>query len=203
MDGTLWDSRASIVENWNEVLSKFNLMQNPIKSDDIIPYMGLLPKDILKDLFPRISDETIESILIEIAKNENKIIRKHGGKLYNGVKNTLFELKTSHDLYIVSNCQAGYIESFLEYFGFEDLFIDFLSHGETNQTKDLNLRTLMRRNGLDSKTSVYIGDTSIDFEAAQFNDLEFIFCNYGFGNLNNGSNGFQTIQSFEDLLNIV
>jgi len=46
LDGTLWDSRATLVENWSEVLINFDLIQNPLKIDDMNQYMGLLPKDI-------------------------------------------------------------------------------------------------------------------------------------------------------------
>src|SRR5690625_5909224 len=113
----------------------FELIQNPLKPDDMNQYIKLLHKDILKDLFHEISDEMIDSIINEIVKNENKIIRKYGGKLYKDVEETLNELKSKYDLYIVSNCQDGYIEAFIEFFGFEELFKDFLSHGKTGKTK--------------------------------------------------------------------
>lgn len=200
LDGTLWDSRASIIENWNEVLFRFNLIQNPMTIDDMVPYMGFLPRNILRVLFPEISDEKIDQILIGISKNENAVIKKHGGKLYENVEKTLYELNENHDLYIVSNCQDGYIESFIEFFEFKHLFKDFLSHGKTGFTKELNLRKLIKRNHLNVNDSVYIGDTSIDLEAAKFNDLEFIFCNYGFGKIENVSVKIEKIDSFKELI---
>ena len=39
----------------------------------------------------------------------------HGGELYPDVEKTLDELSERYDLYIVSNCQRGYIESFFAY----------------------------------------------------------------------------------------
>ncbi len=203
LDGTLWDSRATLVENWSEVLINFDLIQNPLKIDDMNQYMGLLPKDILRDLFPEISDEMIDLILIEIIKNENKIIRKYGGKLYKDVEETLNELKSKYDLYIVSNCQDGYIEGFIEFFGFEELFKDFLSHGKTGKSKDFNVQLLMQRNELIAESSVYIGDTSLDYEAATFNGLDFIYCNYGFGQMDDSVEDFQGIASLADLLKIL
>ena len=203
LDGTLWDSRATLVENWSEVLINFDLIQNPLKIDDMNQYMGLLPKDILRDLFPEISDEMIDLILIEIIKNENKIIRKYGGKLYKDVEETLNELKSKYDLYIVSNCQDGYIEAFIEFFGFEELFKDFLSHGKTGKSKDFNVQLLMQRNELIAESSVYIGDTSLDYEAANFNGMDFIFCNYGFGKIDETVKDFQGIDSIADLLKIL
>lgn len=165
--------------------------------------MGLLPKDILRDLFPEISDEMIGLILIEIVKNENKIIRKYGGKLYKDVEETLNELISKYDLYIVSNCQDGYIEAFIEFFGFEELFKDFLSHGKTGESKDFNVQLLMQRNELIAESSVYIGDTSLDYEAATFNGLDFIYCNYRFGQMDDSVEDFQSIASLADLLKIL
>src|SRR5690625_6614531 len=126
----------------------FEMIQNSLKRDDMNQYMELLQKDILKNKFPEISDEMIDSILNEIVKNENKIIRKYGGKLYKDVEETLNELKSKYDLYIVSNCQDGYIEAFIEFFVFEELYKDFLSHGKTRKTKEYNLQLLMQRNEL-------------------------------------------------------
>src|SRR5690625_974737 len=181
----------------------FELIQNPLKPDDMNQYMGLLPKDILKDLFPEISDEMIYEILNDNVKIVNKIIRKYGGKLYKDVEETLNELKSKYDLYIVSNCQDGYIEAFIEFFGFEELFKDFLSHGKTRKTKEYNLQLLMQRNELTAVSSVYIGDTSLDYEAANFNGMDFIFCNYGFGKIDETVKDFQGIDSIADLLKIL
>lgn len=46
-------------------------------------------------------------------REENDYLTAHGGELYPDVEKTLDELSESYDLYIVSNCQRGYIESFL------------------------------------------------------------------------------------------
>lgn len=183
LDGTLWDSRRSIIENWNEVLARFELIEKPLELDDLTAFMGHLPKDILKELFPEISPKTIDQILIEIAENENKSLRKHGGVLYENIEETLRELALKHDLYIVSNCQDGYIESFLAYFGFEKLFKDFESHGRTGNSKMENIQSVMKRNSMHPDETVYIGDTHLDYTSATENGLDFVFCSYGFGEM--------------------
>ena len=40
---------------------------------------------------------------------------KVGGRLYEGLEETLKYLSAKYPLYIVSNCQKGYIEAFLSY----------------------------------------------------------------------------------------
>src|SRR5690625_6008213 len=71
------------------------------------------------------------------------------------------------------------------------------------KTKEYNLQLLMQRNELTAESSVYIGDTSLDYEAANFNGMDFIFCNYGFGQIDDSYADFQRIASIADLLKIL
>lgn len=184
LDGTLWDPRATIIKIWNEVLTQRQLLQRELKPEDMDQYMGLLFDDILKDIIPGISDQQVQEILVEIVQKENKVLRTHGGILYEGVAETLTNLKKTHNLFIVSNCQDGYIEAFLEYYQFNDLFTDIESHGRTKKPKAENIKLIMERNDLSHENSVYIGDTQTDYDSAKSNHLSFIFCEYGFGTLN-------------------
>ncbi|BFO68374.1 HAD family hydrolase [Chryseobacterium sp. S0630] len=186
LDGTLWDSRATIIKIWNEVLGKkHQLIKKALKPEDMDQYMGLLAHDIVKDIIPGISDLQAKEILSEIVAEENKTLHLEGGILYDGVEDTLKNLANTYSLFIVSNCQDGYIESFLDYYQFNDLFVDFESHGRTQKPKSENIKLLMERNHLTTEDSIYIGDTQTDQDSALVNGVPFIFCEYGFGTLNN------------------
>ncbi|MCL8538362.1 HAD family hydrolase [Chryseobacterium gallinarum] len=184
LDGTLWDSRATIIKIWNNVLAKHNLLREEMRPEDLDQYMGLLTEDIIRDIVPGISDQQTERILTEVSGYENIALRQHGGVLYPGVGETLQLLAGTHDLFIVSNCQDGYIEAFLDYYKFNPLFKDFESHGRTGKPKSENIRLIMERNDMNPENSVYIGDTQTDYTSALYNNLPFIFCSYGFGQLN-------------------
>ncbi|MCS4300623.1 HAD family hydrolase [Chryseobacterium sp. BIGb0232] len=201
LDGTLWDSRATIIKIWNDVLGKHQLIQQELKPDDMNQYMGLLAHDILKDMLPGISDLEIQELLSEVVAQENKVLRIQGGILYPGVEDTLKSLANTHNLFIVSNCQDGYIESFLEYYQFNNLFVDFESHGRTQKTKSENIKLLMERNSLSVDDSVYVGDTQTDYDSAASNELPFIFCEYGFGKLSKQHEA--QISVFSDLKNYI
>ncbi|MBL1220676.1 HAD family hydrolase [Chryseobacterium sp. L7] len=183
LDGTLWDSRATIIKIWNEVLNKHQLIKKDLIPEDMDQYMGLLADDILKDIIPGISDQQVQEVLSEIVRSENQVLHIYGGVLYDGVEETLRSLAKNHSLFIVSNCQNGYIEAFLAYNKFNDLFTDFESYGRTQKPKSENIRLIMERNNLSSDNSVYIGDTQTDYNSAAVNRLPFIFCEYGFGTL--------------------
>ncbi|PWN67442.1 HAD family hydrolase [Chryseobacterium oncorhynchi] len=195
LDGTLWDPRATIIGIWNEVLGKHQLIKQELKPEDMDQYMGLLAHDIVKDIVPGISDARAKEVLSEIVAQENKVLRVQGGILYNDVEATLKGL--AHNLFIVSNCQDGYIESFLEYYQFNDLFVDFESHGRTKKPKSENIKLVMERNHLSIEESVYIGDTQTDYDSAKSNGLPFIFCEYGFGKL--ATPHSPSISKFSDL----
>ncbi|MCT2406459.1 HAD family hydrolase [Chryseobacterium antibioticum] len=186
LDGTLWDSRATIIKIWNKVLNKYQLIKKDLKPEDMNQYMGLLADDILKDIVPGISDQQVQEVLSEIVLSENQVLHIYGGILYDGVEETLKSLAKNHKLFIVSNCQDGYIEAFLAYNKFSDLFSDFESYGRTQKPKSENIQLLMERNHLNIENSVYIGDTQTDYNSAMSNHLPFIFCEYGFGKLSTG-----------------
>ncbi|SFN00271.1 phosphoglycolate phosphatase [Chryseobacterium oleae] len=199
LDGTIWDPRATIIKIWNEVLNKYQLIQKDLKPEDMNQYMGLLADNILKAIIPGVSDQKVYEVLSEIVSIENKVLRVEGGILYEGVAETLKNLAKNHSLFIVSNCQDGYIESFLEHYQFNDLFADIESHGRTKKPKSENIQLLMERNNLSIENSVYIGDTQTDYDSATSNNLPFIFCEYGFGKLNTDDYK-PSVSQFSDLL---
>ena len=106
-------------------------------------------------------------------------VRKVGGILFDGLEETLEYLSQKYALYIVSNCQKGYIEAFLAYHNLEKYFIDRENAENTGLSKGQNIRLVMERNGLSN--TVYVGDTIGDQWAAKEAGVPFIFAAYGFG----------------------
>lgn len=198
LDGTLWDPRATIIKVWNEVLMKHELIKKEMEPEDMNQYLGLLADDILKDIIPGISDQKVKEVLSEVVQRESKVLRLHGGILYDGVAETLRHLAVNHQLFIVSNCQDGYIEAFLDYYQFNNLFTDIECYGRTQKPKSENIRLIMERNNLTPENSVYIGDTQTDYDSATSNNLPFVFCEYGFGKLSTGDYK-PSISNFSDL----
>lgn len=202
LDGTLWDSRTTLIESWNKVLCNYNLLEKPLVEDDLTKFMGLLLPDILPTLFPNGKPEDFDKILKEIIEHECKTLSVKGGRIYEKVEHTLDELSQNHDLYIVSNCQDGYIQAFLKFSKFSHFFKDFESAGKTGKNKQENIRLVLERNQLIPSETIYVGDTQTDYNSATANDLNFVFCNYGFGELDENSQAFAEINSFDELTDI-
>ena len=180
MDGTLWDSRAAIVDCWNEVFEKSGL-DRKITIDELTGYMGLPMDEIAESIFPDKKYDEVRDVFDQCFAEENDYLREHGGILYPGLEDTLKKLYKKFDLFIVSNCQSGYIEAFLEHHGLSQYFKDIECYGNNELQKADNIALVVKRNNLCNP--VYVGDIEKDALAAKEAGVSFIFAEYGFGNV--------------------
>lgn len=177
MDGTLWDSTEEVALAWNQVVLKRGL--TALTDQDLARVMGLPMDKLARGLFPRLEPRESYDLMDECVVVENEYLREHGAKLYPQVIEILKELKQDYPLYIVSNCQAGYIEAFLTHYGIGSLFEDIQCYGYNKKQKGENIRLVMERNGLEQ--AVYVGDIQGDYEASAEAGADFIHAAYGFG----------------------
>ena len=113
MDGTLWDSSENVAASWTERLHELGYDRN-ITKQDVMGVMGLTMDRIADIIFSELPSDERMKLLDECCGHENAYLRKNGGVLYPQLEKTLAALKEKYHLYIVSNCQSGYIEAFLE-----------------------------------------------------------------------------------------
>ena len=176
MDGTLWDSTKEICYTWNEVLKEYGV---GLSMEHLQSLMGKTMDVIAENVMPEKSIEERKEIFDRCLQVENEYLEKHGGILYPQLEETLKVLKETYPLYIVSNCQSGYIEAFLKYYKFEKYFDDFECFGNTGKGKTYNQKLVAERNQLDRV--IYVGDIQGDYEATKEAGFEFIHAAYGFG----------------------
>lgn len=182
LDGTLWDSVDAICLSWNSVLERRNpQLAGLVTRENVTGCMGMLLPDIVKKLVPDIPKEEIRPLLDELLVVENDYVATHGGVLYPQVEETLERLSRDYPLFIVSNCQAGYIEAFFQAHGLGRFFKDFENPGRTGKPKGDNIALVVQRNGL--KNPLYIGDTQGDYNAATQVGVPFLHAAYGFGHV--------------------
>lgn len=197
LDGTLWDPTEVVVIAWNNVLKKHKEIKNELLKEDLEGVMGLQVKEIGKRLFPNLDEDLQQNILSECCKYECQYLSKLGGRLYDHVEEVLKSLSQKYKLFIVSNCQDGYIESFYKYHKLDKYFLDFENPGRTGLTKGENIKLIIDRNNL--RKPVYIGDTEGDQQASMFAGIPFIYAEYGFGKV---SSFDYSIKSFDGLLDL-
>ena len=178
LDGTLWDSREGIAESWGETLrTRYGAAVVPTLGD-ITGIMGLTVNDIADRLFASYGDARYE-VCRACIDGENDYLRRRGAVIYDGVGSMLAKLAASRPLFAVSNCQAGYIESFFDLTGYGRFFTDYETEGRTGLKKADNIRLVMQRHGL--RRGVYVGDTALDELSAADAGCDFIHAAYGFG----------------------
>ena len=181
MDGTLWDSSDNVAKSWNEALVKDGKDWKEITKADIMAVMGKTMDAIADIIFEGLDKDERMRLLDLCCNNENIYLEKHGGELYPDLEDTFIRLREKYNLYIVSNCQSGYIEAFLTYYGFEKYFDDIECYGNNLKPKGQNIRLLAERNNLDKV--YYVGDIQGDYDATMEAGYDFIHAAYGFGEI--------------------
>lgn len=183
VDGTLWDTTPIVANAWNAALDEMGLSEIRVDADMLKGLFGL-PMDVIIDrIMPEQDEKVKEEYLPLCSEYEFKYLRKEPGILYPDFERTLSILSEKTKLYIVSNCQSGYIELFYDKTGFSKYFCDQLCPGDSGLLKADNIKLIAKRNGLNSP--VYVGDTHMDHEACKVAKVPFVFAAYGFGSTEN------------------
>lgn len=197
LDGTLWDSRETVVLAWNKAIEQNDKIDHTLTKQHLKETMGLQMHEIMQKLFPHLNVEVHNEIIQSCGEIEGEFLSERGGILYDNLEAVLGALSEKYRLYIVSNCQEGYIEAFYAYHGLEKYFQDFENPGRTGLSKGENIKLIMERNGLEAP--VYVGDTAGDRKAAKDAGIPFVYAKYGFGDVEDYD---YAIEQFDELLEI-
>lgn len=180
LDGTLWDSVDAVVRSWNEVFAEHPESGAHLDRAKMCSLMGLTCDEIAYRLMPSLSPTERKAIITQCSEREHVYLRAHGGgTVYDDVLQTLRTLKETYDLYIISNCESGYIEIFLDLNNLWDCIAGTACPGDTGMTKADNIRLVLRRAG--QPRAFYLGDTAGDERAARAAEIPFVHAAYGFG----------------------
>jgi phosphoglycolate phosphatase len=198
VDGTLWDTTEVVAEAWNKAISEVGGTAANITSAVLKREFGKPMDAIANNLFSDATEKERELLLERCCEHEHDALRESKDNLlFPEVKETIEKLYEKYGLFIVSNCQSGYIELFMEKVGIEKYIKDYECFGDTGKSKGENIKLLIERNNLEDV--VYIGDTQGDYEATLFAGVPFIFAKYGFGKV---ENCYMAISEIKELLNL-
>ncbi|QXV67314.1 HAD family hydrolase [Mucilaginibacter sp. 21P] len=200
LDGTLWDSTETISRAWQTALDQAPFMAGEVMSRERVKSItGMTYDAIFQKLFPSLSVEQRSQVQQLCSVAELDILHKQGGELYPNLADTLTYLGQFYKLYIVSNCQSGYIELFLDLHNMHPHFLAHQCFGTKGNPKADNIKDIVNDHNL--QAPVYIGDTMGDYDAAAKAGVPFIFAAYGFGAVETGM--VATINKFEELKEIL
>ena len=197
LDGTLWDATEQMLPAWNRVLARY-CSRPPMTLEQVRGFMGKTVAEIAAAALPDFPAQQREDIFNQCCIEELPWLREHPGTIYPQVEKTLAELSKKYSLYIVSNCQDGYIQTFLEVSGLAPLFEDFTCSGMTGKSKGENIRLIAEQHQLTK--AVYLGDTQGDFLACKQAGVLFIHAAYGMGKV---EESVPSILHFDELPELV
>ena len=179
LDGTLWDACPQLTVSWNQALELHRVPREPLAVQEVRDVMGLLLMDIAQRLIPMLPVPEQETVIGDCVRLELEYLAQHGGTLFPREEETLAALAAKCPLFVVSNCEEGYIEAFYQGTGLGKYFTDYESAGHTKQPKSENIMLVAARNGL--RNPVYVGDTALDASSAREAGVPFLHAAYGFG----------------------
>ena len=198
VDGTIWDATEVVARTWTHYVKEHTQLNTVITAPMLKSLFGQLLPDISRQLFPSLSQEDQLKLIDILCKKEHEALKKEGAPVYENMEEILKELSGRFPLFIVSNCQCGYIEVMMKGAGMEPYIKDFLCFGQTQTSKDQTILKLMEKNNLTSP--VYVGDTQGDADSCKKAGVPFIFAEYGLGDV---KEDYPTIHSFSELKNIL
>ena len=180
IDGTLWDSTPLVANAYKRAFKDQGINEERVTPDTLKNLFGRPMDEIFDSLLPDIPEEIRRTAQEEAIAFEDGILENDPCDIfYPGILDTIKTLSEKKPLFIVSNCQKGYIELVMEKGNFKDFITDYECFGNNGLSKAENIRIVVNRNGIDSP--VYVGDTEGDRLACKEAKVPFIFASYGFG----------------------
>ena len=181
VDGTLWNSTDIVKDAWNDALIKLGYNNPGITAKRLQGLFGLPMDDIIRDILPDSTAGERAKCTPVIYEYEDRYLSETGGELYPEIIETIKRISETIPVFIVSNCQSGYIELFMKKTGCANYITDHLCPGDTKKFKADNIMMIVEKHGLEFP--LYVGDTHMDYEACCKADCRFVFARYGFGSV--------------------
>lgn len=194
LDGVLIDSRLNMLHSWNSVRKKLKIKQTFKKYFKFVghPFEKILKKIGIKDNYH----------LIKEVYNYNSIKNKGHIKPYKGLKNILNQLlKKKIKLAIVTSKDLNRTKLFVKKFKIPIKVVISPKKSMKGKPFPDQLNLAIKRLKSKRKSTCYVGDMKIDYDAASNAKIAFIFAKYGYGKKKKNYN--YSLKKLKDILKFV
>ena len=199
IDGTLWNTTGVVAKAWNKAIADCGFDADQVNASGLQKEFGKPMNVIADDLWPALTQEQKDLLMKQCCVREQEALKEnHEDISYPAVRDTIKALAQKFRLYIVSNCQSGYIELTMEKNKIADYIKDHECYGDTGMGKADNLRLLVERNFI--REPLYVGDTQGDADACREAGVKFVWASYGFGSVQEFA---AKIDRFDQLLDLL
>lgn len=179
LDGTLWDSRETVAQSWNQAIRENSDLKIELEPEKLGALFGRPMEEIFANVFPDCEERERKRLETCCGEYEIRMLYSKPGIVYEGVEEVLSRLFEKYPLFVVSNCQDGYIQAFWQSTNLGRFFKDGLCPDDTGELKAENIRRIMEKHGISE--AVYVGDTQGDAEACRQAKVPMIYAAYGLG----------------------
>ncbi len=181
IDGTIWNTTPVVASAWNKAIEDCGLTLPAVTAERLQKEFGKPMDKIAESMWPELTKEQQIALMDACCIREHEYIENNTSDItYAGVIDTIKKMAADgFAFYIVSNCQAGYIELTMAKNGITSVIKDFESYGASGKYKAENIKDIVARNDL--KYPVYVGDTQGDLDACKTSGVPFLFASWGFG----------------------
>ncbi|MFC1670107.1 HAD family hydrolase [Spirochaetota bacterium] len=185
VDGTLYDAGDFLVDAYKKgiinFLKSFDKKKIKIPTiEDIMPVLGMPVEEIFTRLFPNLNQSEKLELSEYCTKSEVEIIRKGGGRLFDGVAPVIESLhKGGYKILVASNGDEDYVSAILETFKLISYFSRPLLYVNHEFPDKSDIIRYYKQNVSKENLLIMIGDRDSDLRAAEVNDIPFIGCSFG------------------------
>jgi len=177
-DGTIFCGAKATVKAVKKASKECGL--SAPSDNRITSSIGKTMDDFMTTLFPNENISVLTSLREKISLYEDELLLAEG-MLYPGIVEVLDTLnEMGYKIVICSNGSYDYLSRTLKGFEIIDYF-DEIKGREPGVTKSNHVLNYVSK--YSPITTIYIGDTYDDYTAANNNNIPFVYCDYGFGNI--------------------
>tara|TARA_B100000242_G_C43051616_1_gene491342 strand:- start:696 stop:1334 length:639 start_codon:yes stop_codon:yes gene_type:complete len=173
LDGTIIDSSSGIYKGYTEAIIPFS---KPIRKKIFVNHIGPPIQDIIKVIHPELKPKDLEFITKNFRNlYDNKYFLDF--KVYKKIHEEIEKISKSNQCFIVTNKPTSPAKIIIKKLNLDKFFIEtigvdyFIKKG---CIKSKNLSYLIKKFSLNTKASIYIGDTYSDFICSKDNNISFI-----------------------------
>ncbi len=187
IDGTIWDATEVCARAYNASIAQWHAKQEGssaplvhVTADDLRGVFGRPMEEIRDTIFAPYPEEARKKLMADATQIQYVMLRETPPTPYDGVADAMQALhENGCQLFVVSNCEAGYVPLMLETTGLKKYIIEGICPDDTGMLKAENIRYIVDKYQL--KHPVYVGDTGGDEKASRKAGVPFYFASYGYG----------------------
>lgn len=167
--------------------------------NEIKKWLGYTSKEMWKNFMDDLEEPLKNEASQIIGREMKNLISSGNARLYDGAIDVLKQLKScGHNLVFLSNCSISYMKISSEVFNLSSLFNDMICSEMYGYIPKHEILHKIKNNY--EMNQVIVGDRFHDIESAMKNNIESIFCQYGYGEVSEGYDASVQIKDIKEIL---